>query len=274
MSILHIAFYPSDWLAGTRGLSDAETGVYITLIARMYEMAAPIERDDNRLARLCGCKSRAGFVKSLEYLISEGKITESNGSLFNERVEKEIKITTQKSDKAKTAAESRWSKKPNKNNGGDNADASPKHMPQQCQLEPEPELRIEVDKSTSCSFDEFWKVWPNKSSKPAARRAWKKLSRADQKTVIGCAASWFKAWRKQNPDCSPILPASFLNGERWLDEGVAVPKADPEEMLKFYADWVNGEKFISPSAIKPQVVSQLLSSDMVSESRMKERGLI
>ncbi len=63
MSIIHVAFYPSDWLAGTRGLSDAETGVYITLIARMYEMAGPIERDDNRLARLCGSRTKNSFIK-------------------------------------------------------------------------------------------------------------------------------------------------------------------------------------------------------------------
>ena len=64
MSILHVPFYPSDWLAGTRGLSDSETGVYITLIARMYEMAGPIERDDDRLSRLCGSKSKASSSTS------------------------------------------------------------------------------------------------------------------------------------------------------------------------------------------------------------------
>lgn len=139
MSIVHIAFYPSDWLAGTRGLSDAEAGVYINLICRMYEMAGPIERDDNRLARHCGCKSKASFVKSLEYLISEGKIIQSGNELFNERVQKEIKNTTEKSSKAKSAAQSRWDKKANKNNDGTNANASPKHMPDECQSEPESE---------------------------------------------------------------------------------------------------------------------------------------
>lgn len=138
MSIIHVAFYPSDWLAGTRGLSDAETGVYITLICRMYEMAGPIERDDNRLARLCGAKSKQSFVKSLKYLISEGKIIEQDGELFNERAQKEIKNTTGKSVKAKTAAQSRWNRKPNKNNGSDNADAPSEHSSSICQSESEP----------------------------------------------------------------------------------------------------------------------------------------
>ncbi|MGB1214803.1 MAG: DUF1376 domain-containing protein [Pikeienuella sp.] len=138
MSIVHIAFYPSDWLSGTRGMSDAETGVYITLIAKMYEMAGPIERDDNRLSRLCGCRSKASFLKSLDYLISEGKIIQTEKGLFNERVEKEIKNTTEKSSKAREAAQSRWDRKSNKNNDGHNANASAKHMPQRCQPEPEP----------------------------------------------------------------------------------------------------------------------------------------
>lgn len=142
MSIVHIAFYPSDWLAGTRGLSDAEAGVYINLICRMYEMAGPIERDDNRLARHCGCKSKSSFVKSLEYLISEGKIIQSGNELFNERVQKEIKNTTEKSSKAKSAAQSRWDKKANKNNDSTNANASPEHMPDECQSEPESEPYI------------------------------------------------------------------------------------------------------------------------------------
>jgi uncharacterized protein YdaU (DUF1376 family) len=145
MSIVFIAFYPSDWLAGTRGLSDGETGVYITLIATMYEMAGPINRDDDRLFRLCGCKSKASFVKSLKHLISIGKITLSDGELFNERVKKEIAITMSKSSKAKAAAEARWAKKPNKSKASTDANASSKQMHQTCQPKPEPDTYIKND---------------------------------------------------------------------------------------------------------------------------------
>jgi uncharacterized protein YdaU (DUF1376 family) len=166
MSVVHIAFYPSDWLAGTRGLSDAETGVYITLIARMYEMAGPIERDDARLARLCGSKTKNSFLAALEYLISEGKITETDAGLFNDRVQKEIEIVTGKSSKAKTAAEARWSKKSNKNSGGRDASASVEHMPQQCQSEPEsdPDLKEDTNVSSKSS--------PKRKPKTALKEGW------------------------------------------------------------------------------------------------------
>lgn len=179
MSIVHIPFYPSDWLAGTLGLSDAEKGVYITLVARMYEMAGPIERDDDRLFRICGCKSKASFVKSLGYLISEGKIIVTAEGLFNEKAAKVIEQTTEKSSKAKAAAQSRWDRKPNKNKGAGNADASPKHMPQQCQPEPEPELykkedtKVSSQKNRASRLSEDWFL-PSEWGEWALSEGWTK----------------------------------------------------------------------------------------------------
>lgn len=133
-------------------MSDAETGVYITLIATMYEMAAPIERNDDRLYRVCGSKSKASFVKSLNYLMSEGKIIETEEGLFNEKVSKVIQQTIEKSDKAKAAAQSRWDRKPSKNKGSNDADACETHMPEGCQLELEPELYKKEDTDVSLSL--------------------------------------------------------------------------------------------------------------------------
>ena len=138
MSITHIPFYPSDWLAGTRGMMADEPGVYITLIARMYEMAGPIERDDERLYRVCGCNSKRHFAKILKFLIHEGKVQEENGELFHQRVAKEINKVIEKSSKARAAANERWGKKPNKNNATENADAMQTDMLGGCQPKPEP----------------------------------------------------------------------------------------------------------------------------------------
>lgn len=152
MSIRHIPFYPSDWLAGTRGLSAEETGVYITLICRMYEMAGPIERDDARLARLCGCKTKPGFVRCLDFLITEGKITQDESGLFNDRAAIEIEKVVKISQAARQAAESRWRKKYNKINSRKDAIASEPHMRNGCQLEPEPERdTLEANASNGAS---------------------------------------------------------------------------------------------------------------------------
>ncbi|MCA0846100.1 YdaU family protein [Salipiger thiooxidans] len=103
----HYAFYPSDWLAGTRGLTAAETGVYITLIAMMYEREGPLDMDRARLARLCGIPA-GSFKKAVQVLIEEGKIVETDGGLWNARVPKEIEKTHRKINAGKAGADARW----------------------------------------------------------------------------------------------------------------------------------------------------------------------
>lgn len=97
-----VRFFPSDWLGGTRGMSAAETGIYITLIASMYERGEPVPEEPARLARLCGA-SNSAFKTALESLISEGKIRRVEGGLWNDRVEKEGVYRAEKSEVARSA---------------------------------------------------------------------------------------------------------------------------------------------------------------------------
>lgn len=106
-AITHVRFYPSDWLAGTRGLTAAETGIYITLIAMMYERGGPLQEEMGRLARLCGA-SNSTFAKTLDTLVSEGKVTRSEHGLFNSRVRKELSYVMEKSEVARGKAKTRW----------------------------------------------------------------------------------------------------------------------------------------------------------------------
>ena len=147
MSITHIPFYPSDWLGGTRSLTDVETGVYITLICQMYEMAGPIKRDDDRMYRFCGSKSKASFVKTLDHLIAEGKVTNENGHIFNDKVQEILNNVVEKSTKARASAQRRWDKKPKEINGSDYANASETHMPLTCYPKPKPK-KIDTKVST------------------------------------------------------------------------------------------------------------------------------
>ena len=82
-----IRFFPSDWLAGTRGMSAVETGVYITLIATMYE------RRRGRAARgalICtqelqdSVKSRALSREGMHLLERPGYFVPWNSRLPNE----------------------------------------------------------------------------------------------------------------------------------------------------------------------------------------------
>jgi uncharacterized protein YdaU (DUF1376 family) len=105
-----VRFFPSDWLAGTRGMSAAETGVYITLVAMLYESQSSIRNDETRLSRLCGLPV-ASYRKIVSALVEQDKITLSDGMLWNMRVGVELQIRIEKTEAASKSAKAKWSKK-------------------------------------------------------------------------------------------------------------------------------------------------------------------
>jgi hypothetical protein len=82
-------------------------------------------------------------------------------------------------------------------------------------------------------FDQFWKVYPKKTNKPAAIRAWKLIQPGEAllARIVAHVESSAKTedWTKENRRYVPN-PAAYLNGRRWEDQTDS-PKAsetDPE----------------------------------------------
>ena len=72
-------------------------------------------------------------------------------------------------------------------------------------------------KTLTDKFDLFWRLYPRKRGKGAARRAFEKaLKRADFATIIG----GLQAYLPHLPDDHQFIPhpSTWLNGERWDDE--------------------------------------------------------
>ena len=70
-------------------------------------------------------------------------------------------------------------------------------------------------------FDRFWKVWPNRIGKPAAYRAFGKVSHELDAILLGVE----RYIRDKPPDRSWLNPATFLNQRRWEDEPAQTPCA-------------------------------------------------
>jgi hypothetical protein len=71
-------------------------------------------------------------------------------------------------------------------------------------------------------FDAFWNAYGRKEGRKAAVRAWGKLSIAKRAEVMGALPRFLS----QHPEVRfRPHPATFLNGERWLDEPATVGSA-------------------------------------------------
>ncbi|UGY08653.1 DUF1376 domain-containing protein [Phyllobacterium pellucidum] len=140
----YIRFFASDWLAGTRGLTMPQTGIYITLVAMMYERGEPLDADVEQLALHC-LTTKKSFVGMLEKLVSLGKIIRlEDGSLWNRKVASELDWSRKKSNVQAANADSRWQGKRNKNNGASmpsqsHGNANGMHRARVPEPEPEPE---------------------------------------------------------------------------------------------------------------------------------------
>lgn len=172
MSAAWIKFYPSDWLSGTRGLNAAETGVYITLIAMMYEREGPVPNEPKRLARQIGMTAGA-FEKVIEELLGQGKILLTEEGFWKDRVAKEIKNREEKSESAKTSAQTRWQKSKKKQTQFD-ANASET----QCEVDATRyQIPEERDKSLSYAqvSEEILKIIPKAKARMAPKKTIPKL---------------------------------------------------------------------------------------------------
>lgn len=105
-------FYPDDWLAGTKELDAAETGVYITACALIYSRGGPIKPE--ALRAFCPGDLRV-YRRSLDRLLELGKLELKRGYLTNKRCISELQLACKRVASAVKNARKRWEKH-NKNN--------------------------------------------------------------------------------------------------------------------------------------------------------------
>ena len=73
-------------------------------------------------------------------------------------------------------------------------------------------------------FNDFWALYPRKTAKKYAQTAWDRIAKKYHKDII----EDLKKRKWDDPRFIPY-PATYLNGQRWLDEKPAVPLKDAPE---------------------------------------------
>lgn len=90
-------------------------------------------------------------------------------------------------------------------------------------------------------FEVFWRAYPKKKSKDAARRAWEKAKRKpplDNMLEVIALAKQSEDWKREGGKYIPY-PATWLNAGGWADEiKVEVGMSDPNGMMAQYSAFV------------------------------------
>lgn len=150
-----VKVFPSDLLNGIVDLDAEQRGVYLTIMAMIWDRGAPLPDDAQWLARRCGTSTR-GFRRVRDSLIAEGKLEMRNGFIANRRALESVKQQKRKSDQARAAAWARW-------HGDESSPPEPE--------KPHPELPLEGernDQSLAKKTAEKQRVFSPKNSKEMA----------------------------------------------------------------------------------------------------------
>lgn len=84
-------------------------------------------------------------------------------------------------------------------------------------------------------FDDFWQAYPNRKAKGAAAKAWNSaVKKADPEVIIAAAGAYARD-PKRDPQYTAHA-ATWLNGERWLDEVEAPKSSGPGTLMEQWAD--------------------------------------
>ena len=192
-------FYPRDWLTGTQDLSDRARGLYITLIAAMYDLGKPLSYDERYLRTLGGYGSVRSLRHVLRELLDKGKVRVENGLLVNDRVMSEI---------AKAQAAIRNGKK-----GG-----RPRSDQVQAEYEPNTSC-IPLEKEAGIVEDQ------SLSNNPSSSTSSKKKDYRFQGEVICLTESDFDGWKKAY-HAIPDIVADLYGLDDWWNN--LHPLGDPK----------------------------------------------
>jgi len=222
-----VRFFPSDWLAGTRGMTAAETGIYITLIAMMYERGKPVANDAARLARLCGT-TPAAMKATITTLSDDGKLVITDEGLWNGRVGVETEIRREKSTQAGESAKTRW-QKAKENQQRNHADALPLQSDGNANQKPDIRRRDTDVSLFEREFNEqFWPLCPRKVGKPKALRAFIAARKRAQLDAILAGMGRYADERRGQDQQFTKQPEGWLNRDGWLDEPLGPqPRGSP-----------------------------------------------
>lgn len=91
-----------------------------------------------------------------------------------------------------------------------------------------------IDAEDDLLFEMFWKDYPRRTAKPAAKKAFKKLKPTMQllaKMQQAIANQKATVWKDKDEQYIPH-PATWLNNERWEDEVKALPLTAAEKLKR------------------------------------------
>jgi len=202
--------YPRDFVEGTVGMPFELKGAYRLLIDLIYMQDGSLPDDARYISGLLGCSVRK-WNSYRKKLISMGKIKAENEIISNFRADKELVISRTLSEK-----QSQNRSRPNK--------IKDLQSPTINHTDTYTDTKERKKRAGARAFDEWYKIYPHKIGKAAAKTAFSKaIGKADFDELKIGLQRYIETKPPDRPWCNP---ATWLNQERWTDQPASEGKQD------------------------------------------------
>lgn len=217
-----------DYRADTAHLSLLEHGVYRQLLDQYYLNEEPLTLDLIKLFRLLSARTKDEQI-AIEIVLNDF-FTKTEIGYTHKRCEIEVRAYQDRLKVASDSAQKRWNKEKSNNPMGTQCQPNAKHK--QLTINNKTLNNINTIKqelaeyrydnkspdTLSSEFAIFWKTYPKKVGKEAARKSWDKI-RPNIEEVLKALEWQMKSdqWFKNGGQFIPN-PSTYLNQHRWEDE--------------------------------------------------------
>ena len=226
--------YVRDWLTGTRHLSLEARGLYIDLLAMMNERRdRRLPNDPTELTPKLGLRDRRTWQRVLGELVSRGKLDVSDGWITNRRIrlDQEDEDDTNRPTDGRQMADSqttdgqqsadRWPIQASQNE--QNQDDIQQACPGTKNLEPRTKS-IEIESE----FANWYQGYPKKVGRGQALKAYRAARKLATAEAIQAGMAKYRATLNGTEMRFVKHPATWLNGQCWLDEPTPHDEITPE----------------------------------------------
>jgi uncharacterized protein YdaU (DUF1376 family) len=274
VSLPYFPMFPTDFDADTGHLTFAEDGAYNRLLRLSWKCPGAKMPDDmdwiHRRARAVSVEEKA-LVASV---IAEF-FTRSGGKIFSRRLASEWQKSSLAHSKRVSAGSAGGKAKALK--AKETCPSNAKAMLYQPEPEPEPTREIAKAISRDADFEAFWATVPKRTAKASARKAYAlALRRASAETILAGMVR-YAAERKGQDMTFTAHPATWLNADRWADEGAAAvgrPAAQSEDdKMAYRAECIRSGKDYLCRNISATAARELVAQGRVTEDQCKQAGV-
>ena len=226
-SLPYMQLYVNDYLADTAHLNAVQHGGYILLLMNYWQQGKPLNNTREKLASVA--RMTADEWEDNREILAE--FFWVDGDVWTHaRVENDLAKVREKSEKASVSARQAFAKRSLSDRSA-NGEQSPIYT----DTDTDTKKDIYTDE-----FEKFWNTYPIKAGKGSALKAWVKAIKKATPEIITEGASRYASDPNREPEFT-AHPATWLNGERWLDSPL------PEKRSR-----IASKPFSEPTRIPPR----------------------